>query len=478
MWWVLFSVWLVSACGGPPLPDTGSEPVASLSFEPSADSSHVFEVTRIRVRGDHSVGAPSLFQGTLSSYYLGKIKQGDLPSPLVARQVPNLSYREQGELVVAPLQILQPGAYSLVTASGVLSEFEVGSALPLLSRFWPSAGTPSGLGFAVYCAASAASVLPSTPGSLAFPPSGSPVMVSAGVDEGGLFSDRCLNFSSSAVLAPDELASSPPAYGDWALGPALFSGAQLEPTPGLSCGAAELAFGPGCARVADDRVLVRTPAAELLWVVHSERGSLAQVTSASNVLTVSGLEPDRIVHLWGEARDLSGAKLAFDLSVRTQVARERLILNEVLADALGPEPLSEWLEIVNDGALAVDLGNYALQDGGGRTALPHALIGPKEYALLVRDDYAPNAADEAPTPSARLIRVPALGKSGFSNAGERLSLVDGSGNERSTIPARKGLPGQSLARRVPSAEDEAPESFKFGVPTPGVPNEPPPAAMR
>lgn len=469
---MLLGVYVVSACG-PPLPESGSDPAttATVSFQPSTDSAHVFAVTHVHVRGSGSGSDPVfLFQGAVSGYYLGKLKLGEIPSTLAARQIPTASFREAGELVVAPLQALDPGSYSLVAASGLLTEFQVTSALPLLSRLWPPPETPGGLRYAVYCAPEG-SALPSVADPLLFAPRQLSVTFASGIDEAGLFSDRCRHFSSNSELTPGELTVPPPVYGGWALGPALFAGASIESGAVLSCGAAEVTFGPGCAQVADDRVVVRAPPSALLWVVNTERGAFAQVTVAGALLTVSGLEPDRDVRLWGDSYDLSGDKRSFDLVVHTEPARERLVLNEVLADALGPEPQSEWLELVNDGTLPVDLSTYSLQDSGGRVALPHTRLSAKEYALLVREDYVPNSADEAPPPSARLIRLPSLGKSGLSNAGERLSLVDATGLEQSVLPPLKGAPGQSLARHTPSSADDDPQSFSFGVPTPGYAND-------
>jgi len=259
--------------------------------------------------------------------------------------------------------------------------------------------------------------------------------------------------------------------GDWALAPAAFSSIEPAAEASLGCQAGELAFGPGCARVTDDRVTVRTPNAALLWIAHTARGALVEVSARGSLLTIDGLLPDTLQRLWGSTHDLSGAARAFELELHTALARARPILNEALADALGPEPQSEWVELLNDGTLAVDLGQYSLQDGGGRTPLPHASLAPREYALLVRDDFAPNASDEPPAAGARLIRLPTLGKSGLSNAGERLSLVDSAGVECSVLPALSGKAGQSLARRTKASEDSDPNAFIFGTPTPGFAND-------
>jgi hypothetical protein len=266
------------------------------------------------------------------------------------------------------------------------------------------------------------------------------------------------------------------AAGAWALSPAIFGPTEQAATELLSCRADELAFGPGCARIADDRLTVRTPVAPLLWIVHTSRGALVEVSAAGRPLTVDGLLPDTREQLWGTTHALGGASHDFVVELTTAPARGRPILNEALADALGPEPQSEWIELLNDGTLAVDLGEYSVQDGGGRTPLPHAVLAPHEYALLVRDDFAPNGSDEPPALGARLIRVPTLGKSGLSNAGERLSLVNAAGAECSVMPALAGKAGQSLARRTPTSADDDPKTFGIGTPTPGVGNGPPSSA--
>jgi hypothetical protein len=297
------------------------------------------------------------------------------------------------------------------------------------------------------------------------------VNVSPGVDEGGPFADRCLHFGSDVALDAGEFLVPPPLLGAFALAPALFSGVDSALVAPLSCREDEVALGLGCASAADDRVAVRTPDSTLLWLVHTGHGALLQVTQPGAPLTVVGLSPSSSEHLSGSVRDETGAALAFDVTLTTSAARERLVLNEALADALGPEPQSEWVELFNDGTLAVDVATYKLKDGGGSTALPHAWLASKEYALLVREDFAANGSDEPPASGARLLRVPTLGKSGLSNAGERLALVDDTGAERSVLPALAGKAGQSLARRTPESSDSDPSAFSFGTPTPGFAND-------
>jgi len=449
----------------------------AVSFEPNLTAERVPSVVHVHLASSSlSAGALSLFEGTVSSYYLGKFKHGDVPSTLAMRQVPVVSWRSGVELVVAPLRALVPGPHSLISVDGLIAEFEVGSAQAVIERLWPPPSNVGSPRFGVYCRpASSSSEMPAS-GSLRFEPGALSVELAPGVDESGLFAERCSHFQSEIELSPSQIMVPPPRIGDWALAPALFSFSEFEPTTALDCSAEERGFGPGCASVADDRLTVRTPRGPLLWVVHTARGALVEVSAGGNPLTIDGLEPDALEHIWGRAHDLSGAALEFDLELRTSPARERPILNEALADALGPEPQSEWVEILNDGSLALDLAQYSFQDGGGRTPLPAAILAPHEYALLVREDYAPNASDEPPVAGARLIRLPTLGKSGLSNAGERLALIDQAGVERSVLPALAGKPGQSLARRTPTSDDGDSKSFSFGAPTPGFANDVPPGA--
>ena len=85
----------------------------------------------------------------------------------------------------------------------------------------------------------------------------------------------------------------------------------------------------------------------------------------------------------------------------------------------------------------------------------------------------PKPFDQAPAPSTRLIRMPTLGKSGLSNGGERLALLDSTGQECSMMPGLPTKPGLSLARRHPWSLDDDPDAFSYGPPTPGTPNDAP-----
>ena len=466
---VLASLLLAAGCG-PPVPGPGSAAASPVvSFEPSAELSAVPSVVHVHVASRSlSAGDALLFQGSLSDYYLSKVKHGDVPDTLRARQVPQVSWRTESELVLAPLAPLEAGPYSLAASSGLLGELQVSGALPLLRRVWPPAGAGGSPRLALYCGGGA--VLPG-PGAITLEPGDVGVAISPGVDEAGSFAEHCVHFNAENELGSTQIVVPPPVFDGWALDPSPFAATTDEPALALSCNEGEVALGFGCAIAADDRAIVRTPAATLLWVVHRAHGGFVEVTHGGASFVVRGLMPSSHERLWGSVHDASGAESRFDLFVDTGAARARPVLNEALADALGPEPQSEWIELVNDGSLALDLSGYSLQDSGGLTALPAQVLAPEEYALLVRNDFAPNASDVPPAPGAHLIRVPALGKSGLSNAGERLALRNSAGQECSALPALPAKPGQSLGRLHLWSLDSDASAFVLGTPTPGAPND-------
>ena len=218
------------------------------------------------------------------------------------------SWRSGAELVVAPLRPLLIGPYSLVSTDGLLAEFKVGAVRPVLERLWPPATSIGSPRFAVYCRPdSSAAELPSS-GSLVFEPGQVAVELAPGVDESGLFAERCSHFDSEGALPAGEIWVPPPAMvAGWALSPAVFSSVGLEAVDPVSCQSGELALGLGCARVADDRLTVRTPNAPLLWVVHTARGALVEVSAPGRPLWIDGLPPDTQERLWGTTHDLTGA---------------------------------------------------------------------------------------------------------------------------------------------------------------------------
>ena len=146
----------------------------------------------------------------------------------------------------------------------------------------------------------------------------------------------------------------------------------------------------------------------------------------------------------------------------------------MLANPVGAETTSEWIELVNDGTETVDLAGFVLDDAIEPMDLPRHDLAPGEMVLLVADGYSPDPELElAPSPDVALLRLPRLGRSGLANAGELLRLRNPAGNVVSRFPALGAPgPGQSVGRRTPDAPDDA-SSFGAHAPpgaSPGRPN--------
>jgi hypothetical protein len=152
-----------------------------------------------------------------------------------------------------------------------------------------------------------------------------------------------------------------------------------------------------------------------------------------------------------------------------------VVINEVLANPVGPERTSEWVELVNDGRDAVALAGFELRDATGVARLPDAVLAPGELVLVVAEGFAPDPElDIVPPDGVQRLVVPALGGGGLANGGESLRLVDRAGRVVSRFPSVAAKePGRSVARVTPQAPDG--ELAAFGAhadpgASPGSPN--------
>jgi hypothetical protein len=240
------------------------------------------------------------------------------------------------------------------------------------------------------------------------------------------------------------------------------------PAVPAACSGGEVSFGPGCVTVADDRLYGRSAAAPLLWAVAGAGTDTVVVAGPGEPFVITGLPPASEVALDVAAVDAAGVVLRTLFTATTLAPRPHVVINEVLAWPLGPQPAEEWVEIVNDGPAPAELGGYILLVGSGATPLPAATLAPGAFALLVDEAYTPAGPDEAPAPGTLLLVVPHLGKQGLSNAGVAMTLLDGDGKAVSTFPDKpKPQQGSSVARRTPSDVDALPSSFALAAPSPG-----------
>lgn len=462
---------LTIACDPPDLPGPLSsvDPSPLLATEPPAAHGQAPSVGRFHVK-DGADRDPLLVFGDVSEAMVSRVARGELPPSLAERLVPSLVWRDAHGLVLAPTAPLDEGARVTLLAGAKIRAvaLTVAEGPPLLTRVWPPVGRSATALYGVFCADDS---LGAADVPIALAPSGVPGRLRSGLFAGAP-GDRCLRFEAEAPNEEAAPPSLPPPVvalpsGLVSLDPKPFvRDTDRPPIPALACDEGEVAFGPGCARLADDRIAVRSP--PRLWSITGAGGERLVAIDAPRGFLVDGLSPVTAYALDLSTVDPNGAKERTILSFTTLGPRPHVILNEALFDPLGPEPAQEWIEILNDGLAPANLGGYTLIDGSGEPiALPDVPLAPGAFALIAGEAYAPDTlADIAPPPGALIVRVQKLG---LSNAGEALSLEGGLWPSR-LPPFVHPAAGKSVARRSPKAPDDDPASFARGDPTPGLPN--------
>ncbi len=200
----------------------------------------------------------------------------------------------------------------------------------------------------------------------------------------------------------------------------------------------------------DDRVVVRPTTFDTLWLVTGDAQGWF-VSERGEPGVVRGLGADAQFTLRFDLFHASGLHVESDLAANTRPTNVHVVINEVFADPLDSEPRGEWIELYNDGVMVADFAGWALEDDSGKVELPPVQLAPFGYALLVNDTYdRTSQLDVVPDEDVFLIRLPSLGKSGLSNQGETLRLIDNSDKVVSSFPASpKPATGVSVARREP-----------------------------
>jgi len=467
-----------------------------IRLEPQAELVKAPPILRIHVRPGAPAAATGaapelatdsvvLVQGEVQSAQLRQLATGEVSKELQKRIVPSLSWLgEDGHLVLAPTIALTLGELYTVASGSLKIAQEItvlqDDPLPTLHRLWPPEGASADATAGVWCGPV---FVPELTELVTLDPSGPAGSLVSGALPNGQGSS-CVRF----VAAPESLSGA--AAGPWVAPPVwpheqaspfarldpralVADGPRASAVP-LDCSAAEMAFGPGCASVFDDRLLLRCPAEPLLWSIAGEGLDTVFASRPNETVWVYPLPVQSTARLSINTLDTAGSFRTGELVVQTLGPMAHVVINEALANPVGPEPAQEWLELYNDGLAAAELSGYALADPGGQTLLPAAELAPGAYGLLVNETYDPASPFDVPAADGTLlVRVPHLGHDGLSNDGEPLELHDAGGAVVSRFPANpKPKSGRSVMRVTPKAPDAAAESFvrSPGGPTPGSAN--------
>jgi hypothetical protein len=159
-----------------------------------------------------------------------------------------------------------------------------------------------------------------------------------------------------------------------------------------------------------------------------------ETTSAAGVgqtrfdvaIPLTTLPPGSAATVTVTAIDRAGNLVASSpLAFETPPALPPIVITEVLANAAGPEPAQEFVELRNLGNEAVSLAGLRLEDAKGGDDLPAEELGPGAYALVVASGYdAAQGQDPAPRAGTLLARIDTrIGGDGLANGGELVRLM-------------------------------------------------------
>lgn len=450
---LLALVWFGLGCDGLE-PPTESE-VASgvvVELEPALGSGQEAVSVGVRFRVAASVPLPHLFEGELSAQQRSRALSREPPQSLQRRKVSWLvqALGDKG-VRLTPEQLLAPDTVYTLVAPGYAQVFRTRSDETTAHLAWPADGS-AGMA-ALYCFAERHLAR-------------EPVVLDGGFGArwGEIGADGCqvLELEESA---PKEGVVGPARRGPWILPPVVF-GAAAARLPSATCSAAGFtSIELACVRVLDDRIEVRGPNQATLWLM---RGAFAAVVplQANGVVAAKGLTPRHRHSLDWVVYPQRGGRARIEFELASAPPQPHIVLNEVLANPNGAEPDQEWIELFNDGTRPANLDGWKLLDAGGETRLPAVNLLPDQYVLIVNETFdRSSTVDVVPEANALVVEVAKLGKSGLSNAGEALRLVDKDGMVRSSFPSTpKPLAGVSIARRYPWALDD--EVASFGVHAP------------
>jgi hypothetical protein len=159
----------------------------------------------------------------------------------------------------------------------------------------------------------------------------------------------------------------------------------------------------------------------------SSPGGVGQ-TRFDVALPLGALPPESAATIVVTVTDRAGNVAASSpLAFETPPPLPPIAITEVLANAAGPEPAQEYVELRNLGAEAVSLAGLRLEDSKGGDDLPAETLAAGGYALVVASGYdAAQGQDPPPRAGTLLVRVDSrIGADGLANGGELVRLMSG-----------------------------------------------------
>ncbi|RLB53499.1 MAG: hypothetical protein DRJ42_11795 [Deltaproteobacteria bacterium] len=246
---------------------------------------------------------------------------------------------------------------------------------------------------------------------------------------------------------------------------------------GVTCAIDEEALGPACVLVDDQRISLHVAATgpARFFVTGGGRSDAVVAPRGAARLTLEGLPAGTMVTVELRLVDLVLRERVHSFEVATTPPLAPLSITEVRADPSGPEPAQEYVEVLNSGAMPLDLAGFWLADREDREGdvVPRSVVVPAGgRVLLVADGFDPRHPADAPVPAGvPLARLgTSLASGGLSNAGEALFLRDAEGHRVSAAPKTTTGAGQCLVRRSGAGRDGRRgdvDAFVVGPCTPG-----------
>lgn len=244
----------------------------------------------------------------------------------------------------------------------------------------------------------------------------------------------------------------------------------------LTCAIDEQSLGPACALLDDSRLALRVAATgpARFFVTGGGRSDAAIAPRGDARLVLDGLPPGTAFTVTLRLSDLSLDERRHVFEASTTAPLAPLSIVEVRANPLGPEPAQEYVEVLNSGAMPLDLAGFRLADRDDREGdiiSSPVLVPAGGRILLVSDAFDPvHPADGAVPEGVPLARVGAsLASGGLSNSGEAVFLRDSAGRRVSAAPSVAVAPGACLVRSSSSPRRGDLGAFTVAPCTPGRP---------